>query len=286
MHVSRAYDGYILRHPKSRLQDRLDGSRRGGVVITEDTVGRRIQPQKLLHGLIASAVLTAAADHVFLPKRKPMTLERIAIAAQPPHAVGGVFAAQVRDAPASLLDQVLGGECSDFLVPRSHIVHLRARRHAIDQHIGNFAATQRLGRALAPVGLCRRDDQPVHAARHQQLDLPLLGLRVLIRVRYDDLIAERPQLARHARRHLGEERVHQIGDHEAHHVSAPRDQAARNPVRLVVQLARALDDFLARFFTDIAVASQRLGYGHQRHAQVVGDVLHSGRQITSTHQRF
>ncbi len=69
--------------------------------------------------------------------------------------------------------------------------------------------------------------------------------------------------------------MHQVRDHQADHVGAPRDQTAGNPVRPVVQLPCAFQDAGAGRCADVGVAAQSLGHGHQRDPQVPGYVYHS-----------
>ena len=103
-------------------------------------------------------------------------------------------------------------------------------------------------------------------------------LRVLFGVRNDNLIAERPEFSANALGDLGEKRVHEIGNDQSHHVRSPRHQAASDPVGPVIQLARTIHYAAPGLFADIAMAPQRLRNSHQRHTQILGDVLHSRTQ--------
>ena len=163
-----------------------------------------------------------AADHVLRQRRQSGFRQGAAVSFQAAASRLHSRPADVGDAAASLFNQVRGGQHADFFVLHSdHPIGVEARRHAVDQNVGNFAAAQGGEQPAPAVGLGGSDDQAVHIAGNQQLDLALFHLGIFVRVGDDDLVAERLELARYSLRHFGEKRMHQVRDHQADHIRTP-----------------------------------------------------------------
>ena len=280
MDVAGADDGDIVRNPQPRFQHGFDRARRHRVVIAEDAVGRRCQPQQLAHGLIARDILVLAAHHVFRHRCEPMPGKRAPVSPQPARARRNQRTSNMRYPAASLFDQMLGGHRADFLVLHPHEIRLEARRRAVDHHIRRLPIRQGPEKVSPAVGLRRRDDQAIHAPSQQKLHLALFYIRILIRVRDDDLVIQRLEFPGHSLGHFGEKRMHQVRDNQADHVGPARYQAARNPIWPVIQFPRALHHARSRLFADIAVAAQGLGDGHEGDPQVASDIDHSGAHMS------
>ncbi len=80
-------------------------------------------------------------------------------------------------------------------------------------------------------------------------------------------------LAAHALGHFREKMAAEVGHHQPHHLGAPGHQAARHPIRLIVQLLDAFQDAFARSVTDVGVVVKHLRYGNDRDTKIAGNVF-------------
>ena len=201
-----------------------------------------------------------------------------AVSAQASRAGGDGGAADVGDALAALRDEVLGGERSQFVVFHADVIGVGAGQHAVDQNVRRLIGLEHLEQFEPSFALRGGDDQAVDFAVDQHIHLAPFHVAVFLGVGNDHLIAERMEFAGDALGDFSEEGVHQVGQHQSHHIGAAGNHAARDPVGLIIQLAHPLEHAVARFFADVAVVAKSLRNRHQRHAEVVGDILHANGQ--------
>jgi hypothetical protein len=81
------------------------------------------------------------------------------------------------------------------------------------------------------VNAAKRKRFAVYPACQQTVDFERFELRVLIRIRDNDVVAAGTQLARNALRDFGEKRMHQIGDDQPDQIRPARYHQARRRTR-------------------------------------------------------
>src|SRR5215469_15487038 len=82
--------------------------------------------------------------------------------------------------------------------------------------------------------------------------------------------------------------VREIRQKQSNRIRASRNQAAGNPVHLVIQLLSSLQHALASAVTDLALIAQNLGDGYDRDIEISGDIHHGyghGGQDTTKEAR-
>src|ERR1019366_1856957 len=126
------------------------------------------------------------------------------------------------------------------------------------------------------------DDQTIDLAIDQHADLASFNFAVLFRVGNHHLVAHGLELSGDALGHLRKEGVHQVRYDQAHQIGATGNHAAGNPIGLVVEIPHPLEHAVAGFLADVAVVAQSLRHRHQRHAQIVGNVLHANGQLSTS----
>ena len=276
--VARADHGDVFGNAQPRFQNGLDGPGRHRIVVAEDAVRARRSAQQQLHGLIPGVVAILSAGNVAGRRYNSVPRQRAPVPAQTSCSGGHRRSANMRHPPAALADEMFRGERPQFVILHADEMGLRSRQHAVNQYVRDLGAGQHLKQLQPPVVLRRGDDQAVDLAAHQHAHLPPLHFGILPGIRNDHLVTQRLQLARHAFGHFGKEGMHQVGQHQSHHVSAARDHAAGDPIRLVIEFPHAFEDEVAGLLADVVVMAQRLGNRHQRNAEVLGNILHPNGQ--------
>jgi hypothetical protein len=122
------------------LQHSLNGSSRYRVVITKHAIRWLFKLEELVHGG-EPALIAAAADCDVLTRYSFSAFRECMLKGlQTAKAVRRLGTANVGHACAALFDQVFCRQRADLFISRTNVIHLHPRRHAIDQHIGDFAA--------------------------------------------------------------------------------------------------------------------------------------------------
>jgi len=119
----------------------------------------------------------------------------------------------------------------------------------------------------------RRQDHPAHVLVAHQVETGGLPFRVLVRVAEDhaQLVAESHVLHRPA--HFREERVADVGHHQADGAGVAGAEPARGQVRTVAQAPHGLQDLAPRGLADRGPAAQHPRYGRHGNAGQVRDIL-------------
>ena len=168
---------------------------------------------------------------------------------------------------------MLGRHAAHGFVVHPDEIRRQAGKTPVDQHVGPFAFLDAPERLHGP--LRGGDNQRVHTAGKHLVDLLPLQFRALFGRGNQQAVALDAQRAGKALGHFGEERMHQIGNHQADGERAAGNQGASRQVRLVVQLLHSLEHALPGFIADVLVIPEDLRDGHDGNAEIPGDVLHS-----------
>ncbi len=109
------------------------------VVVAEDAIRHRLRVQQVPHGLIAHIVVVTGMHDIFRRHDKLVRLEGLAIPLEPRRCDAHSWAAQMRDATATLRDQVIGGEFPDGFIVHTHEAGRNACHGTVNQYKWNLA---------------------------------------------------------------------------------------------------------------------------------------------------
>ena len=205
--------------------------------------------------------------------------QRFPVPFEPAYSGRVVRSGDVGDPPAAALDQMLGRQPANSLVIGAHVGRAWARNSAVHQHVRHPARFDFREYFFRVRRLHRRQDQAIHLARQQTFDLARLQAGIFFGIADHHVVTERPHGAGYAFGDFGEKRVHQVRHHQPHDERAPRRQAARHPIGLVVQFLDAGENAAACLGTDIGAAPHNFRDGHNRDVQVLGYVFQSHWRI-------
>src|SRR6476469_922311 len=106
--------------------------------------------------------------------------------------------------------------------------------------------------AEAPgASLGRGNDKNIQIPPYHLFDFFLLKLRIFFRRRNDQTIALFAKCAGSAFCYLSEEWMYKIRHNQAHQIALSRNERARGPVRLILELFDSREDAIPRLGTDV-----------------------------------
>ena len=213
-----------------------------------------------------------------------MFCQGVAVALHPGSCYADSRTAQMRNSTAPLLNQMSRGQLTDGMVVRTHEASLHPGNGAVNQDEWSFALHDVLERAGSRLRRCQ--DQPVHLTGQERLGFILFQLRILFKIRDDDVIAVRPHRVSDCLGDLREKRVGKIRQQQSDGEGSPGYQAARDPVGLIIELLGSLQDTLPGSGADLALVAQDLGHRDHGNIQSPGNVLHgNGHRREGYHLR-
>ena len=178
----------------------------------------------------------------------------------------------MRDATATLIDQMSCRQLPDGLIVHPYETGLHSGDRAIDQNKRNFPL---LHISESPcTGLSRGHNQPVNLPGQQRLRFVSFQLGAFLEIRNDDVISMRSDSLGYCFGDFREKRMSEVGQQQSDGKSAPCHQTACNPVGLIVQGLGPPQDPGPRGGADLALITQDLGDGNDRNSYVLRDVLH------------
>ena len=272
MHVARADHFDLFGNAVAGFEDCLHGACRGRIVVPENRVGDGIEQEQSPRRLVAGGVVGGPL-HIFFDGIQAGGSECFPIPFEPAHAGGVPRSGDVRDAAAAAFDQVLGRQPANRFIVGPHVGRVHARDSAVHQHIRHAARFDPREYVFRIRRLGRRQNEPIHLTRQQAVDFAGLQARIFFGIADHHVVTQRPHGAGYTFGDLGKERMHQVRHHQAYHECAPRRQAARHPVGLVVEFLDTGEHPATGFGTDIGAAPDNFRYGHNRDVQVPGYVL-------------
>jgi len=159
------------------------------------------------------------------------------------------------DARATACNEMIRRQSPDGVVVDPHKRCLHSGDGAVNQDIGHFAPLNPPKQIQATDRLGGSNDEPIHLPGQQGIGLTSFQFGIFIEIRNDHVIAVWSHRLRNHPGNLGEERMGEFWQQQADGVGAPRHEAARHPIHLVMQFLRAPQHTLAGGCADPALVS-------------------------------
>ncbi len=181
----------------------------------------------------------------------------------------------MRDPPMPERNQVLGRQEADLMIVGQHAVACQRRVVvAIDQHQALTRGDHPRQQCIAMLGIDRRQDDAIHLAIEQHLELWALARRILADVAEQQPVPERMNVLLDRRHDLDEKGMHQVRNDDAERVRPAQREAARDGVGTVTQLFDLREHALTHLVADIAAIVEHLRDSGHRHSKSGGDMSH------------
>ncbi|MEA1651152.1 hypothetical protein UAJ10_19265 [Nitrospirillum sp. BR 11164] len=180
------------------------------------------------------------------------------------------------DAPASLRDEMRGGQRAHRLVVVADEMGLGAREPSIQQNAGCAPPLDLPQAVHGRLGGGQHDH--IHLPGQQIADLLPLRIRLFIGGGDQQPVSVGPDIVGDGLGDAREERMEEVGDDQADGPGLAGDQRPRHQVRLIPQLRHPLQHAAAGRFPDIRMRAQGLGHRDDRQPQFQRDVFHAGGQ--------
>jgi hypothetical protein len=158
VNITGSYHRNIVGHAKASLEDRLDGADCDWVVETENSVKNRTHPQQLAHALITRLISVAAGYDVTWVCTQAVFRQRAAVTFEALRGDSNGGTAQVANAAASSLDEMIGRQSANGEVVGPNKRCPQPGDGAVKQNIGYVALLNPLEQIQAMNGLGRSDD--------------------------------------------------------------------------------------------------------------------------------
>src|SRR5438046_1414418 len=141
MNIAASKQCDVCGNAQACVQNGLHCPHSYGIVVAEDRIWPWGQPEQLVRGIVAGTLAglihTTAGRHLFRAKREAMLGKSTLITLESPDHRAQLGCANVRDPPATNLDQVLRRDVTEMLVVDPHKVRREAFESAIQQNIRN-----------------------------------------------------------------------------------------------------------------------------------------------------
>ena len=287
MKVPATDERNVLRDPQALIQREIHCTHRERIIETEHSIRARIKTQKSAHGIGAALpcfyVAFGFGNDVVIRDSQTGFAEGPLVAVQTTQARAGFRAANVRDFPASHVDQVLGGEHAHSFIIDAYEVCGQTGQCTVDQNIRRVVlldSDEEFNRRMTG-----GDDQRVQPARQQLVDLLFLKDHIFVGRRHDQAVAALSEDIGKGFGNFREKRVEEVWNDQANEMGSSCDEAACSQVRAVVELFYAGQDSFARLIAHIGVVAQDLRNRNDRYTQVTRDILHPDRHKKSRNGR-
>ena len=227
-------------------------------------VGIGSSAEHLLRRAIAADLVDRGPEDEVFAKRNARGRESLLVAPQPLASGGGIVrVGQMRDVAVADRNQVLRQAAGAGTAVADDQVALGLGQRTVEEDEREAAPEQRED-AVARIVVSRREQQPLDAVGNEVLDIFALEPEVALAVAEKHAIAGAPRGRLGTAHHRREEWVDHVGDDQPDRLGLPRDQAASDAVRHIVEFRDRLLDPPLRFRVDAVPPVDHARDGHRR----------------------